>query len=87
MSGGNASGVERSQSPSYPPPIIDGEGGALAADRIFLRCSPVGYVCVGLGAPTRLLRFAFEHKGAIDDPSFAAACRRLGRQCQWMRND
>lgn len=55
--------------------LIDGEGAMLGADRVFLRRTPVGYLCAGLGESSRLLRLVFDEEG---EPSPASPdLRRL----------
>jgi hypothetical protein len=57
---------------------IDTEGVSLTSDRIFVRRTPIGYLCAGFGDSSKLLRFAFG--GEKRNPShFDAACRRLDK--------
>ncbi len=79
MSGICTPKMRKASTQPWPGVAIDEEANQLSPNRIFARRSPVGYVCVGLGDPTRLLRFAFEDENYETNPIFAAACQRLGK--------
>ena len=57
-------------------PIIDIDGVSLTSDRLFIRRTPIGYLCAGFGDASTLLRFAFENDGS-DGSALNRACCRL----------
>jgi hypothetical protein len=61
----------------WPSLVIDTTGQQVAPNRIWVRRSPVGYVCVALGESAKLAQLALENTGG-NDP-LATACRRLDR--------
>jgi len=76
--GSNQEQAERGKSPLQAfIPVIDTEGERLASDRIFVRRTPIGYLCAGFGDASRLLHFVFEDGGERDHSRLGTVCRRL----------
>jgi hypothetical protein len=63
-------------SPRAFVPTITTDGEALTPDRVFVRRTPIGYLCAGFGNASKLLQFAFEAEEQ-NSSRFDAACRRL----------
>src|ERR1700730_4742159 len=61
----------------WRPLLIDTKGREVAPDRVWVRRSPVGYVCVALGRSAKLAQLALENSDK--ENSLGAACRRLDR--------
>ncbi len=70
-------GTETQRVPTPGRPLIETESDEVSASRVWVRKSPVGYVCMGLGPSAKLARFAFEDL-APSHP-FYEACRRHER--------
>jgi hypothetical protein len=72
-----APGTEAQRSPTPGQRLIETQSDEISASRVWLRRSPVGYVCMGLGPSARLARFAFED--VAPEHPFYNACRRHDR--------
>ena len=68
----------REASPRAFIPVIDTESESLTPDRIFVRRTPIGYLCAGFGDASKLLRFAFEGRERATS-ALDTACRRLDK--------
>ena len=69
----------RSRSPVPAAIVLDTEMAEVRANRVFVRKTPIGYLCVGTGAGSRLLRAAFEQRDTTNtrfDRELAA--RKIG---------
>jgi len=70
-------GTETQRVPTPGRPLIESETDEVSSGHVWVRQSPIGYVCVGLGPSARLARFAFED--IAPSHPFYAACRRHER--------
>jgi len=57
--------------------LLDTTSDRVDRDRIWVRQSSIGYICIGLGPTASIARFAF--KDESEDHPFFEACRRLDR--------
>jgi hypothetical protein len=57
--------------------LIETKGEQLTPDRVWIRRSPIGYVCAAFGKSAKLAQLAVENTG--DGGLLATACRRLDR--------
>jgi hypothetical protein len=62
---------------TWRPFFIDTKSQQLTPDRVWVRRSPVGYVCAAFGESAKLAQLALENIG--DSGPLATACRRLDR--------
>src|SRR5215469_13563012 len=58
--------------------VLDTKTGEVRPDRIFVRQTPTGYLCVGIGAGSRLLRATFEQGDATTRLGREIAARKIG---------
>ncbi len=70
-------GSETRRAPTPGQPLIETRSDEVSAGKVWLRRSPVGYVCIGLGPSAKLARFAFED--VAPQHPFYDACRRHDR--------
>ena len=70
-------GTETQRVPTPGRPLIETESDEVSSSRIWVRQSPIGYVCMGLGPSAKLARFAFED--VAPSHPFYDACRRHER--------
>jgi hypothetical protein len=70
-------GSEAQRAPTPGHPLLETRSDEVSAGRVWLRPSPVGYVCMGLGPSAKLARFAFEDIAPTHP--FYTACRRHER--------
>lgn len=70
-------GTETQRVPTPGRPLIETESDEISSGRVWVRRSPIGYICVGLGPSAKLARFAFED--VAPSHPFYDACRRHER--------
>jgi hypothetical protein len=70
-------GTEAHRSLIAGNPFVEMDANEVSADRVWLRRSPIGYLCIGLGSSAKLARFAFEN--VAPKRPFYSACRRIER--------
>ena len=70
-------GTETQRVPTPGRPLIETESDEVSSGRVWVRKSPIGYICIGLGSSTKLARFAFED--LTPSHPFYEACRRHER--------
>ena len=70
-------GTETQRVPTPGRPLIETEADEVSSGRVWVRKSPIGYVCIGLGPSAKLARFAFED--VAPSHPFYDACRRHER--------
>ena len=70
-------GTETQRVPTPGRPLIETESDEVSSGRVWVRKSPIGYVCIGLGSSTKLARFAFED--VAPSHPFYDVCRRHER--------
>jgi hypothetical protein len=58
--------------------VLDTKTGEVSANRVFVRQTPTGYLCVGIGAGSRLLRAAFEQHDTTTRFDREIAARKIG---------
>jgi len=68
----------RPRSPVAAAIMLDTKTGEVRPDRIFVRQTPTGYLCVGIGAGSRLLRATFEQGDATTRLGREIAARKIG---------
>ena len=70
-------GTETQRVPTPGRPLIETESDEVSSGHVWVRQSPIGYVCIGLGPSAKLARFAFED--VAPSHPFYDACRRHER--------
>jgi hypothetical protein len=70
-------GTETQRVPTPGRPLIETESDEVSSGLVWVRKSPIGYVCVGLGPSAKLARFAFED--VAPPHPFYDTCRRHER--------
>jgi hypothetical protein len=79
MQAPSPNGAGSRPSPAAPAPIVlDTKTGEVRANRVFVRQTPTGYLCVGIGAGSRLLRAAFEQHDTGTRFYREIAARKIG---------
>jgi hypothetical protein len=68
----------RLRSPVPNTIVVDTKTGEVRANRVFVRQTPTGYLCVGIGAGSRLLRAAFEQRDTTTRFDREIAARKIG---------
>jgi len=58
--------------------VLDTKTGEVRPNRVFIRQTPTGYLCVGIGAGSRLLRAAFEQRDTTTHVDWQIAARKIG---------
>jgi hypothetical protein len=75
----------RPRSPVPASIVLDTKTGEVRANRVFVRQTPTGYLCVGIGAGSHLLRTAFEQRATTRFDREIAA-RNIGVRDRRFRN-
>jgi len=70
-------GTETQRVPTPGRPLIETDSDEVSSGAVWVRQSPIGYVCIGLGPSAKLARFAFED--VAPSHPFYEACRRHER--------
>ena len=73
-------GTETQRVPTPGRPLIETESDEASSGHVWVRKSPIGYVCIGLGPSAKLARFAFED--VAPKHPFYDACRRHDRDVE-----